>query len=152
MYRKRKPAILFFVFALAVLFLILVVRIFFSPAHSAKSAVHDFYEYEAQGDYSKSWSLLHPLMKAKWPKGAYMQDRVHVFIGHFGAETFTYDIDGGDKIKKWIMAKGVPPIKVVYQFQVTQQYHGKYGSFKFIQDVYAVKNKGKWEILWDYNQ
>ncbi|MBM7690789.1 hypothetical protein JOC77_000192 [Peribacillus deserti] len=152
MYRKRNAAIIFIAFVVALLLLILSVRILFSPVNGAKSTVNDFYQYEAKGEYSKSWSFLHPLMKERWPKAAYIQDRVHVFIGHFGTDTFTFTIDGGDKIKKWKMAKGMPPFKTVYQFQVTQHYKGKYGKFKFIQDVYIVKNKGKWEILWDYNQ
>jgi hypothetical protein len=50
----------------------------------------EFYEYEQLEDYSRSWELFHSSMKERFPKGDYIQDCVHVFIGHFGADTFEF--------------------------------------------------------------
>lgn len=65
---------------------------FFSPSHQAKSAVKEFYTLEQEGNFSESWNLFHSSMKKKWTKGAYIQDRAHVFLNHFGVDTFTYPL------------------------------------------------------------
>ncbi|WP_409295897.1 hypothetical protein V1498_20490 [Peribacillus sp. SCS-26] len=151
MYRRRKPPVLLIIALAVILLLLFYIRVLLSPGHAAESVVDDFYHYEARGDYGNSWALLHPSMKERWPKGVFMQDRVHVFIGHFGADTFDYSIEGGDKLRKWRAAPGLT-LKSVYEFQVTQRYKGKYGTFRFVQDVYAVKEKGEWRVLWDYKE
>lgn len=124
----------------------------FSPDRQAKAAVEEFYTFEAEGDFSDSWELLHPFMKEKFPKSAFIQDRTHVFIGHFGAETFTYDLSEGEEINNWKMEEGRPAFKTAYKFLVTQSYEGKYGKFNFQQEVYVVHHQEQWSILWDYNQ
>jgi hypothetical protein len=125
---------------------------FLSPGHQAKDVVEEFYTYEQQGDFSDSWELFHSQMKAKFPRGHYIQDRAHVFMNHFGVETFTYTIDKPEKIKRWKMEKGASPLKDVYKMTVTQTYKGKYGNFELEQDVFAAKEKGEWKILWDYKK
>ncbi|WP_043931052.1 hypothetical protein [Bacillus sp. EB01] len=154
MYRtKRRPALLL---TIGVVFLMIVsclLFIVFSPSHMAKRVVNEFYSYEQLGNFGDSWQLLHPFMKEKWPKSTYITDRSHVFMGHFGSETFEYSIEGGKKISGWSMSKDTPKFKKVYKFEVIQDYKGKYGTFAFVQDVYVVKNaEGEYEIVWDYKQ
>jgi hypothetical protein len=155
MRRKRVPA---FVFPLAVLLLagLLLaagISLLLSPERKAKGVVEEFYFHEADGDFSDSWELLHPFMKEKFSKTAYVQDRTHVFIGHFGAETFTYNVGEGKKLEGWSMEKGRSPFGTAYKYHVAQHYKGKYGKFSFQQDVYVTQDEeGKWHILWDYNQ
>ena len=78
-------------------------------------------------------------MKEKFTKAAYIQDRSHVFIGHFGAETFSYEISEAEHIEGWRAAKGEKSFKSAYKFEVTQMYTGKYGKFSFIQEVYVLE-------------
>lgn len=125
---------------------------FFSSGGKAEDVVDEFYQYEAKGDFSKSWTLFHSAMKEKFRKGDYIQDRAHVFMNHFGVETFTYSIGKPEKLDKWKMSKTGPDLMEVYKVPVTQTYKGKYGNFNLQQEVFVVKEKDEWRILWDYNQ
>jgi hypothetical protein len=122
----------------------------FSSSQRAENVVETFYSYEQEGNFNESWELFHPDMKKKFEQGSYIQDRAHVFIGHFGADSFTYTIEEQDEIKDWKMSEEAPSNKVAYHYLVTQKYKGKYGTFNFQQDVYVVNHKGDWVILWDY--
>lgn len=70
-----------------------------SPSKKAESLVNDFYSFEQDGKYSDSWDLFHPFMKEKFPKLAFIQDRAHVFNGHFGSETFSHSIGDPTEVK-----------------------------------------------------
>lgn len=136
---------------LIILFL-LIKGAFFSPGNQAVAVVEEFYQYEQAGEFSKSWSLFHSAMKVKFTKGNYIQDRAHVFMNHFGVETFTYKLEKPEELKKWKMSKTSPELKNIYKVLVTQTYKGKYGNFDLKQEVYVIQEKGKWKIAWDYNQ
>jgi hypothetical protein len=123
-----------------------------SPDKQAGAVVDEFYRYEQQGDFAKSWALFHSAMKEKFPKGGYIQDRAHVFMSHFGVETFTYTAGKPEKLEKWKMAKTGPALENVYKILITQTYKGKYGNFDLKQEVFVVKEKDEWRIMWDYNQ
>ncbi|AIE61400.1 hypothetical protein [Bacillus methanolicus] len=129
---------------------LLVRIIFFSPGGQAKEVVDKFYRYEQEGEFSKSWNLFHSSMKEKFDKGLYIQDRAHVFMNHFGVETFDYTLGKPEKIKNWKMAQGSSPMKIVYKIPVTQSFKSKYGNFKLQQDVFVAKEKNEWKVLWDY--
>jgi hypothetical protein len=131
---------------------LLLSRVFFSPGSQAEGVVDQFYKYEADGDFSASWALFHSSMKEKFSKGNYIQDRAHVFMNHFGVETFTYTIGKPEELKKWQMSKTGPVLKNVYKVLVTQTYKGKYGNFDIEQEVFVVQEKGEWRVMWDYNQ
>ncbi|ARI76502.1 hypothetical protein [Halobacillus mangrovi] len=139
-----------------VLAVILAVSIFIyiqtSPSHQAKEAVEAFYTFEQEGKFSDSWELLHPLMKDKFSVGHYIQDRAHVFMNHFGVETFTFTIGDAKKLKDWKMEKGAKPLQNVYSFTVIQTFKGKYGHFDLHQNVYVVKSKDNWQVMWDYKK
>jgi hypothetical protein len=134
----------------AVFFIIRTV--FISSTSEAKDVVDEFYEYEQDGDFANSWALFHSSMKKKFSKGNYIQDRAHVFMNHFGVETFSYTIGELEELKGWKMSKTGPSLKNVYKVPVTQTYKGKYGNFDLEQEVFVTEEKGKWRILWDYNQ
>jgi hypothetical protein len=62
--------------------------IFLFPSGS-KSVVEDFYEYESEAEFGKSWELLSVEMKQRFPNRAdYVQYREHVFLQHMAVETF----------------------------------------------------------------
>ncbi|WML58960.1 hypothetical protein [Neobacillus sp. PS2-9] len=125
---------------------------FFSSTGEAQEVVDEFYGYEQEGDFANSWGLFHSSMKKKFSKGNYIQDRAHVFMNHFGVETFSYTIGELEELKDWKMSKTGPSLKNVYKVPVTQTYKGKYGNFDLEQEVFVTEEKGKWRILWDYNQ
>ena len=152
--RTRKKNNLILLVIISICFLLVLVgsiNYLFSPSYKSKKVVEAFYMYEQKGYFSDSWELLHPHMKDRWSKSQFMTDRYHVFIGHFGTETFQFTIKESDKIKGWRMAEGLKPFDVTYKFTVMQTYKGKYGKFSFIQEVYVAKDKDDWKILWDYN-
>lgn len=154
MYRRNRGGFLPLLFILLLLVgsYFLIRYGLFSPSRQAVHVVEEFYEYEQTGDYSNSWELLHSTMKEKFPKSSYMQDRVHVFMGHFGADTFDFKIQDKRKISNWKMTKESKALNPVYEVKVTQSYRGKYGTFEFVQYVYIAEEKGDWVILWDFNQ
>lgn len=84
--------------------------------NSGKSCctVDQFYPYEQESNFSGSWKLFHQYMKEKFPKAAYIQDRSHVFIGHFGAETFSYEISEAEELNGWKAARGEKPFKAAF--------------------------------------
>lgn len=152
--RQRNKFLLFVIISIcSLLVLISSINYLFSPSYKSKKVVEAFYTHEQSGDFSDSWELLHPFMKDRWTKTQFMTDRLHVFVGHFGTETFQFSIEEGDKIKGWKMDEELQPFDVAYKFTVIQTYKGKYGKFSFLQEVYVAKDEGEseWRILWDYN-
>ncbi|MBX9954113.1 hypothetical protein H7T43_04195 [Peribacillus simplex] len=66
-------------------------NIFLFPIGS-KSVVEDFYEYESEVEFGKSWELLSSEMKQWFPNPAdYVQYREHVFLQHKAVQMFQYD-------------------------------------------------------------
>ncbi|WP_366247645.1 hypothetical protein [Terribacillus aidingensis] len=118
--------------------------------NQAKKAVEDFYTLEQKGEFSSSWGLLHKDLQTRFPLKDYVSDRSHVFMSHFGADTFSFEIEKGDKQKKWRAEPNGKTYRDVYSYTVQQNYQGKYGRFSFVQYVYVTKDKGEWRILWDY--
>lgn len=144
--------ILFLIISICALVLLLIVmKHLISSSHKPKNVVEAFYTHEQGGDFAASWELLHPLMKDKWDKTQFMTDRLHVFFGHFGAETFEFTIKEDGEINNWQMAEEVEPFNVAYKFTVIQTFKGKYGKFSFLQEVYVTEDENEWRILWDYN-
>ncbi|TFJ94228.1 hypothetical protein [Lentibacillus salicampi] len=140
--------ILVVVFAGAALFLLFHK----SAEDEAADAVAAFYAYEQESDFSDSWEMFHPLMKEKFDKIDYIQDRSHVFMDHFGVTTFTYTIGETTEMKEWSIENNAEPIEVVYQVPVTQTFKGEYGNFSLMQNVYVTEIDDEWKILWDYKK
>ncbi|MGD6831889.1 hypothetical protein ACQCT5_06985 [Sutcliffiella halmapala] len=149
--RQRQQFILLLLGAgLLGIIIYLFTSILISAEGKAERVVEDFYSYEAEGDYGRSWELLHSYVQERFRRGAYIQDRAHVFNGHFGAETFKYEISDAKKVKEWKVEKGGKTFDTAYEFEVEQTYRGKYGHFLFVQYVYVVKEEKEWRIVWDY--
>lgn len=123
-----------------------------TPEDLAVETVDTFYAFEQDGAFSSSWAMFHPLMKEKFDKGYYIQDRAHVFMNHFGVTSFTHSVTEPSKIENWKMEKGAEPISVVYKVTVSQVFRGKYGNFTLNQDVFATRLGGEWKVLWDYRK
>ncbi len=139
--------------ALVILIIILTVRaLFFSPEKEALQAVQDFYEFEMDGNFAESWEMFHPLMKEKFTKGHYIQDRAHVFLNHFAVETFTVNYGKPEYIKEWQMDNNAPVLHDVYKIPITMTFQGKYGNFVIHQDVYCHLEDYEWTILWSYEK
>ncbi len=150
--RRGRGKLLWIGGLIVVLFFYLISSFLMGSERKARLVVEEFYEYESNGDYGRSWELLHTEIQERFNRGAYVQDRAHVFNGHFGADTFSYEVSGGKEWKDWRMVKGGDPFAQVYEFQVKQNYHGKYGHFVFVQYVYVLLEDGEWRIVWDYKK
>ena len=151
MYKNQNILISFIMIIGIVVIILIMAKAFTSPAQQAKNAVQQFYSFEQQGEFASSWMLFHPSMKEIFKKGPYIQDRAHVFMNHFGVETFTYTLSKPEKIKNWRMSSETEALHFVYKITVIQTYQSKYGKFHIHQDVYATKENNQWYILWDYN-
>lgn len=150
LYRKIIPIIM--AGCLVILGIFLIKLLFSSSADKAAAVVQEFYEYEQAGNFSASWELFHPQMKERFSKGHYIQDRAHVFMNHFGVETFQLEIGSAEKVNNWKMTKDSAVFKKAYKVPITQAFKGKYGDFSIHQDVYTVKEDGEWTIMWDYKK
>ncbi|MDP1417468.1 hypothetical protein Q8G35_03485 [Peribacillus simplex] len=124
--------------------------IFLFPSGS-KSVVEDFYEYESEAEFGKSWDLLSSEMKQRFPNQAdYVQNRSHVFLRHMEVETFQYDVGRSKKVKNWSLDKVGRQHKTAYEIPVTQVFNSRFGVFTLEQNCYVVREKGEWRLLWDY--
>ncbi len=130
---------------------VLIFTLIPSETQQARKIVNKFYSYEQKANFDSSWELFHAKMKNKFSKSAYMQDRVHTFMGHFGADTFTYSITKPKKVNSWKMTKEDEPMEV-YEVVVTKDFKGKYGHFTFSQYVYVSLDEDEPSILWDYKE
>ncbi|MGE7779461.1 hypothetical protein ACQKL0_05830 [Peribacillus sp. NPDC097264] len=137
-----------------VLFLIIlaaIVCILFLWPSGPERLVDDFYAYESEAEFGKSWDLLSAEMKLRFPDRAdYVQNRAHVFLQHMDVETFQYEVGRSKKVKDWSMGKGGKVHKKAYRVPVTQVFESQYGIFTIEQDCYVVKEKGEWRLFWDY--
>lgn len=138
---------------LSLIFVIVMIYFFIgkSPEDHAKTAIEAFYAFEQDGAFAESWEMFHPLIQDKFEKGDYLEDRAHVFMNHFGVNTFEYTVDDVIEVTDWQMEEGEETIDTVYEATVSQMYKGKYGNFTLVQEVFAVEIDGEWKILWDYN-
>ncbi|GLB60236.1 hypothetical protein [Cytobacillus sp. NCCP-133] len=152
MRRKHSGKLLLAIIVLALAAILLLNSLFSSPDQHAINTVDEFYSYEQQGEFSSSWRMFHPWMKQKFSKGHYIQDRAHVFMNHFGVDTFSFSLSEPEELKNWKPAKEGPSFKKIFKIKVTQTFKGKYGNFEIHQEVFAVKDMDEWTILWDYNK
>ncbi|MDT8858865.1 hypothetical protein N0O92_01395 [Alkalihalobacillus sp. MEB130] len=148
MRRQKSPLILILPFAVVGLLVLLIVLIP-SQSKQADRMVDEFYQAEQKADFASSWELLHPSMQSRFSRASYMQDRVHTFMNHFGADTYTYTTSKPNKINNWKMTDDSEPMEV-YEVIVTKNYSGKYGRFQFVQYVYVSLDEEVPGILWDY--
>lgn len=123
---------------------------FFSDQRQAVKAAEAFYQYEQQADFGNSWELFHSSMKERFSKGDYIQDRSHVFLQHFGVDTFQYQFSEAEKLTNYQVTEDII-YEEVYRLMVTHIYDSKYGYLEIRQPVIMVPEKEKWKVLWEYD-
>ncbi|WP_099354523.1 hypothetical protein [Fredinandcohnia onubensis] len=150
--RQGVPIHLILVSVGAILIVFLLISLFrSSPEEDAKEIVHSFYTFEQDADFGSSWELFHPLMQERFEKADYIQQRNHVFVGHFGTDTFKFTVEDVEHLKSWQMAKNTTTFHDVYKVPITQTYKSTYGTFTIQQDIFVVNEDGDWTILWSYH-
>lgn len=143
---------------IAVILIVLIggvaVFLFFHKSNEKQAAetAEAFYAYEQDGNFSDSWELFHPVMKEKFDKIDYLQDRAHVFMDHFGVTTFTFSVGEATEMEDWAFENNADTIDTVYQVPVTQVFEGKYGNFTLTQNMFVTDVEGEWKVLWNYKK
>ena len=134
------------------IFLMVAVRFISGFSKSEpEDVVSSFYHYEQEGDFGSAWELFHPVMKERFSKNAYVTERSHIYMGHYGVSTFTYEILEEEEVQNWKMAKDQEAFPTAYRLTAEQQFKSKFGTFKVVQDIYAVQHEDEWKIVWDFN-
>ncbi|WP_078555655.1 hypothetical protein [Bacillus alkalicellulosilyticus] len=150
--RQKKNPLMILLPLIIVPLIFLIIFVMPSEANQAKKTAKDFYKYEQNWDFSKSWELLHSSVQAKFPRSSYIQDRSHVFMNHFGVDTFSFSLSNPKKYKEWKMDDDGEIYDLVYKIEVTKKYNSKYGYFEINKDVFVHKEESRWSILWDYKE
>ncbi|MCH1625192.1 hypothetical protein [Fredinandcohnia quinoae] len=149
--RRSLPIPLILLTVGVIIFVIFLFSLFHTSLESeAEALVKSFYQYEQDADFSSSWELFHPQMKEKFDKSNYIQQRNHVFVGHFGTDTFTYTIGKAEELETWKMNKNALTLQGVYKVPITQTFKSTFGTFTIHQDIFVAHEKKKWTILWSY--
>jgi hypothetical protein len=149
--RANRKKLIAIVIAIAIA-IILLLKVFSLFKSEPERVVKEFYSYEAEGEFGKSWGLFHSGMKKKFPKrGDYIQNREHVFMQHMEVDTFTFEVGNAKKRKQWKMRSEAGSLYDVYEVPVTQSFDSRFGKFELKQSCFVTKEKGEWKVLWDYN-
>ena len=78
--------------AIIVLSILLIISFFrshfFNPEREALRAVETFYELETAGNFGESWEMFHPLMKERFSRNHYIQDRAPCIFKSFWCRNF----------------------------------------------------------------
>ncbi|MCM3786669.1 hypothetical protein M3231_27420 [Neobacillus mesonae] len=123
-----------------------------SEEEEAVNIVKEFYTYEQEGDFGSSWELFHSQMKEKYKKPDYVQTRAHVFMQHFGTNTFKLELSKPERHYDVQLIEGKETLGEVYIVTVTQTYNSSFGNFKIVQPVYAAEESGEWRVLWSFQK
>lgn len=131
--------------------LIVSVRLFSSFAdNDPEDVVATFYHDEQEGDFGSAWELFHPVMQERFSKNAYVTERSHIYMSHYGVTTFEYEIVEEEEIQNFKMAGDKETFPTSNRMTVEQQFKSKFGNFTILQDVYTVQHEGEWRIVWEY--
>ncbi len=153
-YYNRKSNIKLILVVIIIIFSVsLLIYIFshlFSTEQKVIKRVETFYQYEQQGDFSNSWELFHTYMKNKFDKSSYIQDRAHVFLEHFGVDTFEFSVSDAEEIENYQLDQENSFPQKAYRLNVTYYYESKYGYLEIHQPVIVLAEDQEWRILWEY--
>ncbi|TMW72341.1 hypothetical protein [Alteribacter natronophilus] len=150
--RRRGPSAGFVLMILVTLTVVAfsVYLVLTSGSRQAERTVDTFYSLEQEGKFASSWELFHTDMQSRFTRESYIQDRSHVFINHFGVDTFEYELSSPKKVTHWQKHEEAVALDV-YKVIATKKYRGKYGYFEFVQHVFVAQENGEWKVLWDFN-
>lgn len=115
-----------------------------------RDIVEEFYISEQEGDFGSAWDLFHPVMKERFTKNAFVTERSHIYMGHYGVSSFSFKVLDSKKMKKRKMAKEGPEFQNPHRITVEQTIKSKFGTFTIKQYIYVVKDKEEWKIIWEY--
>lgn len=147
----KKSGLILFVLLLLWLIIRSVPALFRADAPTEAATVAEaFYKFEQTGDFGSSWELFHPIMKERFPKSAYVQNRAHIFMQHFGVQTFKLEMAQPEREFDVPIIQGVKPFSEAYKIKVTQTYSGTFGQFDLVQNCYLVQDGKQWTLLWHY--
>ncbi|MDQ0170312.1 hypothetical protein [Paenibacillus tundrae] len=121
-----------------------------SAPDEAAAVVAEFYRYEQTGDFGSSWELFHPLMKERFPKSTYVQSKAHIFMQHFGVETFGLEIEKPEREFDVNIIDGMQVFSEAYKMNVTMKYKSTFGVIDMVQTCYVVQDGKEWVLLWYY--
>ncbi|WP_273124309.1 hypothetical protein [Bacillus weihaiensis] len=151
--RRRSNNIGPILMVIVVMILLVIIVFQFIPSlgeKEPKEIVEMFYEYEQAGDFGSAWELFHPAMQERFSKNAYVTERSHIYMSHYGVTTFDFELNGEDEVKAFKMADKTEEYPFAYRTEVTQSFKSKFGIFKVEQEVYAVEHEGVWKIMWRF--
>jgi len=152
MRKKSSKKLLFLLLFCLTLFIIFsFLKLFFSSQQSPNEVVESFYHEEQEGDFGSAWELFHPVMQERFSKNAYVTERSHIYMSHYGVSTFQYKILDEEEVQNWKMAKDQEAFQTAYRFTIELKFKSKFGTFTVLQDVYAVQHDDEWKIVWDFN-
>jgi hypothetical protein len=135
----------------AAIVLVMSLLIAMIPSNSGVNVIKAFYKHEQKQEFWNSYELFHPYMKERFTREHYIDRRIHIFVNHFGVETYDLEFGQSKKIKNWKMSDDHEPLEEVYKVPVTKTYESTFGRFSIVQNVYSVKEDGNWYVLWDYH-
>jgi len=151
--RKRNSKIPFVLVGIFILIGLIFTTLFLrGNAETPMMLVERFYSFEQQGDFGSSWDLFHEEMKGKFSKNAYVTERSHIYMSHFGVTTYSFEIVAEENVKEWSMSKGGPTFTDVTKVTVELLFHSKFGVFMITQDVFVVEEGGKLKLLWEFKE
>jgi hypothetical protein len=112
--------------------------------------VEAFYQYEQEGDFGSAWELFHPMMQERFSKNGYVTERSHIYMSHYGVETFSFKLSEAEEVQNWKMAEDEEKIPTAFRIEVQQTFNSKFGTFTVVQEVYVVKVEEVWVIVWEF--
>jgi hypothetical protein len=135
-----------------ILFVIFIIRVLSGVGEQdPKDIVEAFYHYEQEGDFGSAWEHFHPVMQERFSKNAYVTERSHIYMSHYGVETFSFELRDEEEVQNWKMAKDAEKFSNAYRVEVEQTFKSKFGTFNVIQDIYVVKDEEEWKVVWEFD-
>ena len=151
---RRRSAIRLPIIIVVVVVILLVIMIGRVMSGLGKQDPEDvvaaFYRYEQEGDFGSAWELFHPVMQERFSKNAYVTERSHIYMSHYGVETFSFELGKEEDVQNWKMAKDAEEFEYASRVEVEQTFKSKFGIFKVIQDIYVVEEEDGWRIVWAF--
>jgi hypothetical protein len=150
--RSTSKVPILIVFAAVIVLVIAIIRIFSGLGESdPKDVVEAFYQYEQDGDFGSAWELFHPVMQERFSKNAYVTERSHIYMSHYGVQTFSFELGDEEEVQNWKMSKDAKKFPEANRIKVKQTFKSKFGTFTVIQDIYVVKVKDEWKVVWEFD-
>ena len=117
-----------------------------------QETVDAFYAAEQQGDFGSAWELFHSDMHKRFSKESYIETRAHVFLNHFGVQTFQYTLEEPELVGEWRMDENSSKLVHVYKINVRSIFESPiFGRFVLSQNSFLAQESERWRLLWDYN-